>query len=181
MKEDTLISKINDLKADFAPGSIFENCIPTADPLNVLRSVDIFQGIPPEMIVVKFLFKLLNLASRHCTKCEDDFFVEEISILLMYFVYIFQSGSHCKLAVYTISNIEIIQISEISKNFSKVAQKYPVLTLLWCYFLTLLDYSENDFWTKVISVNGDCLSINQKIISTGSIILLCDCMVSIDF
>lgn len=96
IKEDTLIAKINELKGEFAPGSIFENCVPTADPLNVLNSVDIFREVPPEMIFVRFLFRVLNLASRICFEMKNDgndFFIEEISIFLMYCIHIFQSGN----------------------------------------------------------------------------------------
>jgi hypothetical protein len=198
LKEETLISKMNELKADFAPGSIFENCVPTADPLNVLNSVDIFQGISPEMIFVRFLFKVLTLVSRRCVEIGenggDDFFVEEIAIFLTYCVHVFQSGkslfieirqyflvfssgSHCKIAVYAISNVNVVQLEEISNNFLKM-KDYPVLMFLWSYVLTLLNYNDKHFWTKVIDASTASPSINQKMMATGSVILFCDYMVS---
>ncbi|XP_063922689.1 huntingtin isoform X2 [Zophobas morio] len=173
LKEEILISKINELKADFAPGCVFEKYVPKADPLNVLNSVDIFHDIPAEMIFVRYLFKILGLASRRCSeKPGDDFLVEEVSILLMYCVHIFQSGSHCKIAVYAISNTKAFHLDEISNNFLKVATEYPVLIFLWCYVLTLLNYNDHGFWSEVTTLES--AAMNRKILSTGSVILFCD-------
>lgn len=91
-KEDFLLGKINDLKSEFAPGSIFDNCVPTADPLNVLNSADIFQNVSSIKILHRFLFKVINLASRCCLESSEDFFVEELGIFLMFCIHLFQSG-----------------------------------------------------------------------------------------
>ncbi|XP_008191527.2 huntingtin [Tribolium castaneum] len=180
VKEESLIAKINELKAEFAPGSIFENCAPTADPLNVLNSVDIFREVAPEMIFVRFLFRVLNLASRFCVEVTrdgtNDFFIEEISIFLMYCIHIFQSGSHCKIAIFAISNVNVAQLEDISNNFLKVAHEYPIVVFLWSYVLTILNYNEKKFWGQVADLSPVSPSINQKILSTGSIILFCDYM-----
>ena len=70
----------------------------------MLNSVDIFHDIPAEMIFVRYLFKILGLASRRCSeKPGDDFLVEEVSILLMYCVHIFQSGKS-DLSVFILTN-----------------------------------------------------------------------------
>ncbi|RZC38340.1 huntingtin-like [Asbolus verrucosus] len=85
-------------------------------------------------------------------------------------------SSHCKIAVYAISNVSIVQLEEISTNFLKIKTDYPVLTFLWCYVLTLLNYNERDFWSGVMTLDAISPSINEKVVATGSVILFCDYM-----
>lgn len=54
-----------------------------------------------------------------------------------------------------------ISLAKINKMFLRISKCYPILTLEWCYLLTLLNYSNADFWISVMSaetVNGvNCL------------------------
>lgn len=96
IKEETILLKIEELKSDFSPKTVFENVNTTADPLNVINSADTFQGIEPETILIRFIFRVLTNTSQYCLYLvktnENEYLVEQISTFLMYCLYIFQSG-----------------------------------------------------------------------------------------
>lgn len=54
-----------------------------------------------------------------------------------------------------------ISLNKINEMFLKVSKFYPILMLEWCYLLTLLNYSNADFWSGVLcaeATNGvDCV------------------------
>ena len=81
--------------------------------------------------------------------------------------------------MYAISNTKAFHLDEISNNFLKVATEYPVLIFLWCYVLTLLNYNDHGFWSEVTTLES--AAMNRKILSTGSVILFCDYLVSPEF
>lgn len=91
-KEDFLLGKIDFLKSEFDPESIFDDCVSTADPLNVSNSSDIFQNVSSIEILHRFLFRVINLTSRFCLEHSEDFLVEELGIFLMFCIHLFQSG-----------------------------------------------------------------------------------------
>lgn len=96
LKEDTLLAKINKLKSEFSPSSIFENAVTKADPLNVNNNADTFDKIQAELIFIRFIFRVVSLTSKQCLIAvrnkENDFLVEQFSSFLMHCLYIFQSG-----------------------------------------------------------------------------------------
>ncbi|KAJ8928271.1 hypothetical protein NQ314_019222 [Rhamnusium bicolor] len=96
LKEETLLIKINNLKSEFSPNSIFENVITKADPLNVNNNAETFQKISAELIFIRFIFRVVSLTSRQCLLVirneENSFLIEQFSVFLMQCLYIFQSG-----------------------------------------------------------------------------------------
>lgn len=96
VKEEVILSKISSLKNNFIPSSVFENVVITPDPLNVTNSADFFQYLSPEKILILFIFRTLSLATKKCTLLIEEeahvFFVEELSIFMMFCLHNFQSG-----------------------------------------------------------------------------------------
>ncbi|XP_018571399.1 huntingtin [Anoplophora glabripennis] len=193
LKEDTLLAKINRLKSEFSPNSIFENVVTKADPLNVNNNADTFEKIPAELIFIRFIFRVISLTSKQCLVTvrskENNFLIEQFSCFLMHCLYIFQSGSHCKITNKCITilnkNIpfdenDVIQLKEMNRNFLNLAVFHPILTFHWCYFLTLMNYSDRWFWTCILRLEetvGNRLknpSINLQIMKMGGVISFCD-------
>lgn len=96
VKEDALILKILETQSRFAPGCILNGVRVNTDPLNVSNSVNYLEKIPPEIIFVKYLFRVIDLIAARCVsiakKEEQDYLVEAFSIFLMYCIHIFESG-----------------------------------------------------------------------------------------
>ncbi|XP_045472991.1 huntingtin [Harmonia axyridis] len=195
VKEEIILSKISLLKNNFIPNSVFENVVTTSDPLNVTNSADFFQYLTPEKILILFIFRTLSLATKKCILLvedeEDAFFVEELSIFMMFCLHNFQSGFLCKTANVAISIIEknkyaeecdAIKIQPINENFQNLIFFYPTLTFHWCYFLTLLGYEDLSFWSYILQLpnkdyektNTFLNSINTDIIKVGGSIVFCD-------
>ncbi|KAJ8914559.1 hypothetical protein NQ315_010023 [Exocentrus adspersus] len=192
LKEDVLLAKINKLKSEFSPKSIFDNVATKADPLNVNNNADTFGKIPAELIFIRFIFRVASLTSKQCLggrREKNNFLIEQFSSFLMHCLYIFQSGSHCKITNKCITilnkNIpfdesDVIQLNEINRNFLNLAVFYPILSFHWCYFLTLMNYSDRWFWSSVLKVEGHTEkrlknpSINLEILKMGGIISFCD-------
>lgn len=95
LKEEVLLAKINSIKSEFSPGSIFENFTVTADPLNVYNNANVFQNISEEAIIARMIFRVVSIASTEISRNgpnSDAFFVSLFSTFLMYCSHIFQSG-----------------------------------------------------------------------------------------
>ncbi|CAH0556043.1 unnamed protein product [Brassicogethes aeneus] len=191
LKEEVLISKISNLKANFSPFSIFENVVTTVDPLHVVNSESVFQKLSPEVIFVKFVFRVIHLISEECIHIakndKNDFLIKQFSVFLIYCLHIFQSGSHCKITNVAISIINqdipcedgLNQLEKINNIFLKLSVFYPILTFKWCYLLTLWNYKNVDFWSKVLKndeVNKN-ISLNSEITKTGAVIVFCDFLI----
>lgn len=82
------------------------------------------------------------------------------------------------MANYAILAASHLNLNEINENFTTLASYYPILTLLWFWFLTLLNFNDFTFWSKITNIGKEVPTINQKIVRRGSVILLCDYMVS---
>lgn len=119
-----------------------------------------------------------------------DNFRDIALIYLLFFI-----GSHCKIAnsaIQLISHDESIQIMEINNKFLKLSPFCPLLTLEYCYLLTLLNYNDKKLWSVIlqtpkcdgivhcppdihkIGVKSNC--INLEIVKLGGAILYCDYM-----
>lgn len=98
IKEDMLISKIEQLKSEFSPNSIYENVITKADPLNVFNNADTFGNILPETIFVKMVFRVISLiAGKSCLALKNEeksFIVEQFSVFLLHCICLFQFGKY---------------------------------------------------------------------------------------
>lgn len=75
-------------------------------------------------------------------------------------------------------NTDPSELEEINNTFSKLSQNQPLLTLLWCYVLTLVNYNKELFWRDVTKLAA-LSPLNNKLVSMGSTILYCDFMVRI--
>lgn len=50
-------------------------------------------------------------------------------------------------------NQEEIPIEGINENMLKLATFFPTVTFEWCYLLTLLNYNNQKFWSKIIKID----------------------------
>ncbi|CAH2020477.1 unnamed protein product, partial [Acanthoscelides obtectus] len=91
LKEDTLLSKIEKLKSEFSPASIFENVTTKADPLNVNNNAETFQNIRAEFIFVRFLLRIISLSAKKCFEViqnqEGGFLMQQVSAFLHVYTY----------------------------------------------------------------------------------------------
>ncbi|CAG9829715.1 unnamed protein product [Diabrotica balteata] len=95
LKEEALLVKINKLKSEFSPAIIFENVTTKADPLNVYNNAETFQNISAEIILIRYLFRILNLTSKRCVmeikRQGKGFIFEQLFGFLLHCLYMFQS------------------------------------------------------------------------------------------
>lgn len=66
-------------------------------------------------------------------------------------------GSHCKIANSAINIIssnnedsELVNLKDVNNIILKLAPFCPLLTLEWCYLLTLLNYNDSSFWSMIL-------------------------------
>nr|XP_023020492.1 huntingtin [Leptinotarsa decemlineata] len=194
VKEETLLSKINKLKHEFSPGSIYDNVVTKADPLNVNNNADTFQRIPAEMIFCRLLFRIVSIMVKQCLlfvrEGQEAFLTEQFSGLLLQYLYLFQSGNHRKISSTALNVVnqnipygedDVLQLSEINENFINLAAFHPVLTAQWCNCLTPLNFNDEHFWSKVFAVDIKVLnerqnkfSIDLEIMKVGGVVSFCD-------
>lgn len=83
-------------QAQFALQSVFEHAQATTDPLNVVNASSYLEQLSPEVIFVRYIFRVVEIATEKCLKVvkdeEDRFLVEELSMFLMHCLNVFQSG-----------------------------------------------------------------------------------------
>lgn len=87
-----------EIQSDFVPRSIFSNISTTADPLNVTNTTEFFNGIIPEVIFIRYIFRVIDIAVDKCVTVinnQDFFLIEQLSSFLMFCLNIFQSGNNC--------------------------------------------------------------------------------------
>ncbi|XP_076265784.1 huntingtin isoform X2 [Rhynchophorus ferrugineus] len=182
LKEDVLISKINNLKDEFSPGCIHENFIATADPLNVHNNADAFQNVFGEDIIARMFFRVITFTTKHvmelCKNNSNLFLVSQFSVFLMYCLHVFQSGSLCKVSQIAISllnekNSNDVDINILNQRFIEIGKWYPTVTFQWCHILSVLHYNELQFWTNMITTKGHG-PINNCIVNVGNTIVFCD-------
>ncbi|KAK4875471.1 hypothetical protein RN001_011893 [Aquatica leii] len=179
VKEELLLLKIMEVHSDFAPRSVFRNVITTSDPLNVSNTNEFFNDMFPEIIFVRYIFRVIDIAVEKCVDIvnsqstqEELFLIEQTSSFLLFCMHIFQSGSHCKIANAAIDLVsgemqlgrdsrEEIPLNNINKNIIKIASFFPTLTIEWCYLLTLLSYNNRKFWSTIIQITESYGVVNQ--------------------
>lgn len=201
VKEDVLLMRIAEIKEEFSARSVFRlevNEVP--DPLNVSKVTHYLEDIPSEEIFARFIFRTVTIIVEKCLRvfeeeghCENYIF-QQFSTFLMYCVHMCHSGSHCKVAntaIQLILHDENILINNINAIFLKLAPFCPLITLEWCYLLTLLNYNDEKFWSVILqtpkcdgivhcppnlqrTMKSNC--INLEIVKLGGAILYCDYM-----
>ncbi|CAL1269720.1 unnamed protein product [Larinioides sclopetarius] len=170
----------------------------------------------PGATFARFLFQVLgvvveslyNHAYMHSLQFSDNVFLcQQASHLLLYFTYMFQSGTFRRLttSAMTVIKEELSEqevpsdypvyytINEIETLFHKIAPFYPTLVVQWCNILTLLNYDNRKFWSKIVQPHQEpedvepttismqvtekkniFLPCNLEMVRRGGIILLCD-------
>ncbi|CAH1990108.1 unnamed protein product [Acanthoscelides obtectus] len=193
LKEDTLLSKIEKLKSEFSPASIFENVTTKADPLNVNNNAETFQNIRAEFIFVRFLLRIISLSAKKCFEViqnqEGGFLMQQVSAFLMHSLYIFQSGNHLKITKTAIRTLmentprdqqNIVQVNEISEIFLSLSNFYPVLSCQWCCVLASVNYFDEKLNSMVFEDDPKDArvrtkkSIDSEIVKAGAAICFCD-------
>lgn len=96
VKEEILLSKILETQEEFSPGSIFPGVKSNSDPLNVSNSTNFLERLAPEVIFVKYIFRIVEFVVQKCViltkEQQDDYLVEIFSMFLMLLLHIFESG-----------------------------------------------------------------------------------------
>nr|CAH7759250.1 unnamed protein product [Callosobruchus chinensis] len=193
LKEDALLSKIDKVKSEFSPASIFENVTTKADPLNVNNNADTFQNIPADLIFVRFLLRIISLSARKCLEVikdqEDLFLDQQLSAFLMHCLYIFQSGNHTTITKTAMRILnenqpcgqhDLTKINEIGEAFIRLGHFYPVLTYQWCCCLTSVNYFDKKLCSTIFEDEA-CrydrakdTSIQNEVVKVGAAISFCD-------
>lgn len=88
---------------------------------------------------------------------EDTCLIHQFAFFLQLCVHMFESGSHCKIANAAMQIIrktesQNVPISRLNEMMLHVADTCPLLTCHWAYLMTLLDYSEVNFWSKILGI-----------------------------
>lgn len=199
-KEEVVLSRLADL---MLPLRVPYRLAPQAlyDPLDV----DAF-GDNVEKSVARYLIQVVNVYARYLCKVlfqcpqagsEAIFPFQQMSTLLLYLTHMFQSGSFRCVATAAMEAVhaestagtEACGIEEINQHFLSLAYSYPTLTVQWCNVLTLLNYGEQSFWSRVLwpsagnlgsgsivqkNLNSPSYSCNFELVSQAGLILLCD-------
>ncbi|KAK0095114.1 hypothetical protein PV326_009203, partial [Microctonus aethiopoides] len=205
-KEDILLDRLSEMRIDMADLNTFLYLSETwticndVDPLNVCNTEKSSSNLPEQKLgifIFRFLFAVTTKNShflRNITnqKQNDDFFFQQLTLFIQLCIHMFESGSHCKIAhaIIAMLNDKIIRIDEINQLMIDISQRScPLLTTNWIYLMTLLGYSNQTFWTKVLGItNGknydvnsatspsqsQLKSIDTRIISGCATILFCD-------
>ncbi|XP_043274964.1 huntingtin [Venturia canescens] len=112
---------------------------------------------------------------------EDTCLIHQFAFFLQLCVHMFESGSHCKIANASMQIIrknetQNVPISRLNAMMIDVADTCPLLTCHWAYLMTLLDYSEVSFWSKILGIEetgwssafAENLENRSRIIAEGS-------------
>ena len=124
-----------------------------------------------------------NFNVRECEKNEVQ--VSHLGTCLL-------AGSHCKIGNAAVEMVaghateDSLLLEDANAVFHQLAMSCPLLMFLWCYLLTLLNYSNHAFWARVlpssigVASRKDFLSpsINREFVRTGAVIVYSDFMVS---
>ena len=212
-KEEAMLARLSDLSPNITdlsdivlvPDSIQES----RDPLNALGNQLV--EMQPERILAKFIFRVIKFIGAKMTDLKisalksnlpmndvvEEFFVHQSALFLQLCIHMLESGSHCKVANAAMQMVlgcnvtdeERIFIADLNAFMLEVGHLWPTLTCQWAYLLTLLSYSEMDFWSEVLgirSLSAESSSpfsmkidtrhnvINSDIIRRGGTILFCD-------
>lgn len=184
-KEEAMLARLSDLSVFVSDvshlcsplrSSSFREC---ADPLNA-SSVQSHQ-MPPEQILARFIFKVINLISTKVFSllglinhksadpfvdfsdytADDSYLVHQFAFFLQLCIHMFESGSHCKVANATmqmiqgrnVSDEEKLLIDDLNYSMLSIGNVCPTVTCQWAYLMILLGYNEMSFWSKVLGAN----------------------------
>nr|CAD7394386.1 unnamed protein product [Timema cristinae] len=57
---------------------------------------------------------------------------------------------------------ESLPMADVNTLFLELSTRCPLITFLWCYLLTLLNYSNQGFWAQVLRTQPHQLLLNQR-------------------
>ncbi|ESO95031.1 hypothetical protein LOTGIDRAFT_160793 [Lottia gigantea] len=202
-KEETVLSRLLELNL---PLCLTRDLTKTnADPVALT-------DINPEETCAWFLLQAVGLCSEilnresaivSTSQTFCDFTVEQMSHLLLYITYMFQSGSYRRVATAAMRLINrdrpscLYSVKEINNFLLGVSTKWPTLALHWSNILILLNYDNQKLWTQILQTpqkyhivtpgrysSGNLESsrrllqcCNLEILRRGGLILYCDYVV----
>lgn len=99
-EENVLLKGIRESSGNFAPECVFDRISVKSDPLNVTNVGTCFEALTADTILVKFLFRVLELISGKCRSVianeevekGHSFLLEQLSHLLLILTYVFRAG-----------------------------------------------------------------------------------------
>nr|CAD7591330.1 unnamed protein product [Timema genevievae] len=196
-KEEVVLARLEELGLSVpSPEMIYQK--ESRDPLNATQSS---ARLPPDQVLARMLLRVLGVVSSELHTCilnpvsgEDwNYLHEQFSVFLLYCIHMFQSGSYCRVANATMLMIqsegpESLPMADVNTHFLELSTRCPLLTFLWCYLLTLLNYSDQGFWAQVLRTQPHQLLLNQRspkssqpspcinleVVRKGGTILYCD-------
>ncbi|XP_043476526.1 huntingtin [Leptopilina heterotoma] len=204
-KEEAMLARLSDLSPNISDLSdvvlLPEVLQQSRDPLNALGNQLV--ELQPERILARFIFRVikiigarlsdLKVSTLRCNQETNEYFVHQSALFLQLCIHMFESGSHCKVANATVqmilgrnvSNEERIFVCDLNKLMLNIGNYWPILTCQWAYLMTLLSYSEMDFWSEVMGIeksspfskrgkDSKTSVINMNIVRRGGTILFCD-------
>ncbi|EFN76960.1 Huntingtin [Harpegnathos saltator] len=188
-KEEAMLARLSDLSICVSDVShlfsLQESSFGHTDPLNVLGAQS--HQMPPEQILAKFIFKVINLISSKVFNllglinhksadpfvgfsdytADDNYLVHQFAFFLQLCIHMFESGSHCKVANATMQMIqgrntpdeEQLPIDQLNYLMLSVGNMCPTVMCQWAYLMILLGYNEMSFWSKILNSSGntDCI------------------------
>ncbi|XP_039275419.1 huntingtin isoform X2 [Nilaparvata lugens] len=163
-REDTVLSRLEELQL----------CVHQQgdDPLNVIAAQ---HNHPPQLIFAKLLLHVIeSVVSKLETaskQCEDAAHIENIfAHFLLICLHMFQSGSYVQVATALIQLVREPEGGErlkaVNSSFTAIASCCPLITLLWSYLLTLINYGHTSYWS-VLMQTRDRDKIGAKYRSQG--------------
>ncbi|KAJ8686955.1 hypothetical protein QAD02_022749, partial [Eretmocerus hayati] len=184
----------------------------SGDPLNVSGVLEPF-SMSSEKIIARFIFRVIGAASSVVLEIfegidmtilrnrknlsQDEYIIQQFSLLLQICIYMFETGSHCKVANASMQFVhgqnipedERLNFNNLNEAVREIGTNFPILTCQWTYLLTLLGFDDMSFWSKMIgtshsknhndlkltsSSNHHTISLNAAVIRRASLILFCD-------
>ncbi|KAK7793413.1 hypothetical protein R5R35_014313 [Gryllus longicercus] len=174
-KEETVLARLEELDLPLPPSPT----LGSPDPLNARSITAPGQKLPPEQLMARFLLRVIGLVSHQIhnavlnpTPNSDWHYLhEQFSNFMLYCIYMFESGSYCRVATAAIQmlrgesckdSMEALDTSEdrvpvvplpvenINSLFYELAPRCPMLTVQWCYLLALLGYNNQSFWASIM-------------------------------
>nr|CAD7204343.1 unnamed protein product [Timema douglasi] len=178
-KEEVVLARLEELGLSVpSPEIIYQK--ESRDPLNATQSS---ARLPPDHVLARMLLRVLGVVSSELHTCvlnpvssEDwNYLHEQFSVFLLYCIHMFQSGasmqqhpgSYCRVANATMLMIqsdgpESLPMADVNTLFLELSTRCPLLTFLWCYLLTLLNYSDQGFWAQVLRTQPHQLLLDQR-------------------
>ncbi|XP_075211811.1 huntingtin isoform X2 [Lycorma delicatula] len=147
-KEDSVLSRLEELQL----------CVHQQgdDPLNVTAAQ---HNHPPQLIFANLLLHViesvmgqietLNRRSKDVSQFEHLF-----SHFLLCCLVMFQSGSYLQVLTALIDLVGepegLCRLEMLNAKFEALASSCPLLTLLWSYLLTLINYGKTSYWSALL-------------------------------